>query len=443
MDFFIKAAQLILSLAILVVLHEFGHYLAARFFKIRVEKFYLFFNPWFSLFKKKIGDTEWGIGWLPLGGYVKISGMIDESMDKEQMAQPAQPWEFRSKPAWQRLIVMIGGVVVNLVLGVLIYICVVFAWGEEQIHTKDLSNKGLYVHPYLEKFDLRSGDNILAINGNEVTHVNDINNGILLRDQRELKVQRPDGKIEVIALPEGVEYELFENGAFPAISLRSTAKIDSVIQGKQAEKAGFQKGDIIVAIAGTKVLHDEIIPAMTELKGQKIELVVQRDGKEVVLNPTVGNDGKIGIELGGHELIDKSKIRQINYGFGESIGRGISRGYTTLSDYVGQLKFLFTKKGASSIGGFGAIGNLFPSSWDWEKFWLNTALISIILAFMNILPIPALDGGHVVFLLYEMVRGKEAPQKVLEAAQYVGFFILMGLLLYANGNDIYRYFFPG
>ncbi len=443
MDFFIKAAQLILSLAILVVLHEFGHYLAARFFKIRVEKFYLFFNPWFSLFKKKIGDTEWGIGWLPLGGYVKISGMIDESMDKEQMAQPAQPWEFRSKPAWQRLIVMIGGVVVNLVLGVLIYICVVFAWGEEQIHTKDLSSKGLYVHPYLEKFDLRSGDNILAINGNEVTHVNDINNGILLRDQRELKVQRPDGKIEVITLPEGVEYELFENGAFPAISLRATAKVDSVFKGTQAERAGFQKGDLIVSVAGNKVLHDEIIPAMTESKGQKIELVVQRDGKEIALNPTVGKDGKIGIIFGGHELIDKSKIRQINYGFGESIGRGISRGYTTLSDYVGQLKFLFTKKGASSIGGFGAIGNLFPSSWDWEKFWLNTALISIILAFMNILPIPALDGGHVVFLLYEMVRGKEAPQKVLEAAQYVGFFILMGLLLYANGNDIYRYFFPG
>ncbi len=442
MDFFIKAAQLILSLAILVVLHEFGHYLAARFFKIRVEKFYLFFNPWFSLFKKKIGDTEWGIGWLPLGGYVKISGMIDESMDKEQMAQPPQPWEFRSKPAWQRLIVMIGGVVVNLLLGVLIYICVVFAWGEEQIHTKDISSKGLYVHPYLEKFDLRSGDNILAINGNEVTHVNDINNGVLLRDQRELKVQRPDGKIEVITLPEGVEYELFENGAFPAISLRATAKVDSVLAGKQAEKAGFKKGDLIISIAGEKVLHDEIIPAMTQLKGQKIDLVVKRDGKEIVLNPTVSKDGTIGIEFGAHEFIDKSKIRQINYGFGQSIGRGIDRGYTTLSDYVAQLKFLFTKKGASSIGGFGAIGNLFPSSWDWEKFWLNTALISIILAFMNILPIPALDGGHVVFLLYEMVRGKEAPQKVLEVAQYIGFFILMALLLYANGNDIVRFFFP-
>lgn len=444
MDFFIKAAQLILSLAILVVLHEFGHYLAARFFKIRVEKFYLFFNPWFSLFKKKIGDTEWGIGWLPLGGYVKISGMIDESMDKEQMAQPPQPWEFRSKPAWQRLIVMIGGVVVNLLLGVLIYICVVFAWGEEQIHTKDLSS-GLTIHPYLEKYDLRSGDNILAINGKEVTHINDINNGVLLRDQRELKVQRPDGTIEMIHLPEGVEYELFENGAFPAVTLPTTpvtSVIDSIVAESQAKKAGFQKGDVIVSIAGEKVLSDEIIATMKQHMEKEVEIVVERNGKHVPLKPSVSSEGTIGILLGGNELIDKDKIRQINYGFGQSIGRGIDRGYTTLSDYVAQLKFLFTKKGASSIGGFGAIGNLFPSSWDWEKFWLNTALISIILAFMNILPIPALDGGHVVFLLYEMVRGKEAPQKVLEVAQYIGFFILMALLLYANGNDIVRFFFP-
>lgn len=437
MDFLIKAAQLILSLAILVVLHEFGHYLAARFFKIRVEKFYLFFNPWFSLVKKKIGDTEWGIGWLPLGGYVKIAGMVDESMDKEQMAQPIQPWEFRAKPAWQRLIVMIGGVVVNLIVGVLIYMFVVFGWGEEQIHTKDLSS-GLSIHPYMEKYDLHSGDNVLEINGKEVTHVNDINNGILLRDQRELKVQRPDGKVEMIKLPEGVEYDLFENGAFPAISLRATAIIDSVNPGKAGDKAGFKKGDVFVSIAGRNVLSDEIISEMKPHAKEQIDIVVKRDGENVTLSPTISADGTIGIVFTGDELIDESKIRQIEYSFGQSFSRGIVRGYTTLSDYVGQMKFLFTKKGASSIGGFGAIGNMFPATWDWEKFWLNTALISIILAFMNILPIPALDGGHVVFLIYEMVRGKEAPQKVLETAQYIGFFILMGLLLYANGNDIYR-----
>lgn len=492
MDFIIKAAQLILSLAILVVLHEFGHYLAARFFKIRVEKFYLFFNPYFSLVKtKKInnkwqvrflakGDTvterpkmdingapvlnekgepvmepiplselpdsdwrkhpdsmEWGIGWLPLGGYVKIAGMVDESMDKEQMAQPVQPWEFRAKPAWQRLIVMIGGVVVNLIVGVVIYMFVVFAWGEDQIHTKDLTS-GLYIHPYLEKYDLHSGDNILAINGKEVTHINDINNGIFLRDEYELKVQRPDGKIEQIKLPDGVEYDLFSNGAFPAIGLRATARIDSIWSGKSGEKAGFKKGDEFVSIAGKKVLFDEVVPSMKPHANKKIDIVVRRDGKNITLSPTISSKGTIGIGFNQNRLIDKSKIRHIDYSFGQSFSRGISRGYTTLSDYVGQMKFLFTKKGASSIGGFGAIGNMFPAAWDWEKFWLNTALISIILAFMNILPIPALDGGHVVFLIYEMVRGKEAPQKVLETAQYIGFFLLMGLLLYANGNDIYR-----
>ena len=290
----------------------------------------------------------------------------------------------------------------------------------------------------MEKYDLHSGDNILEINGKEVTHVNDINNGILLRDQRELKVQRPDGKIEMIKLPEGVEYDLFENGAFPAISLRATAIIDSVNPGKAGDKAGFKKGDVFVSIAGRNVLSDEIISEMKPHAKEQIDIVVKRDGENVTLSPTISADGTIGIVFTGDELIDESKIRQIEYSFGQSFSRGIVRGYTTLSDYVGQMKFLFTKKGASSIGGFGAIGNMFPATWDWEKFWLNTALISIILAFMNILPIPALDGGHVVFLIYEMVRGKEAPQKVLETAQYIGFFILMGLLLYANGNDIYR-----
>jgi regulator of sigma E protease len=437
MDFLIKAAQLILSLAILVVLHEFGHYLAARFFKIRVEKFYLFFNPWFSLVKKKIGDTEWGIGWLPLGGYVKIAGMVDESMDKEQMAQPVQPWEFRAKPAWQRLIVMIGGVVVNLIVGVVVYMFVVFTWGEEQIHTKDLSS-GLSIHPYMEKYDLHSGDNILAINGKEIKHINDINNGIFLRDEYKLKVQRPDGKIENITLPEGVEYDMFENRAFPAISLRATAAIDSVNTGGSGDKAGFKKGDVFVSIAGKKVLYDEVLSTMKPLANKTVDIVVRRDGKNITLSPELSSKGTIGIVFNQHKLIDNSKIRQIDYTFGQSFSRGVARGYTTLSDYVGQMKFLFTKQGATSIGGFGAIGNMFPASWDWEKFWLNTALISIILAFMNILPIPALDGGHVVFLIYEMVRGKEAPQKVLETAQYIGFFILMGLLLYANGNDIYR-----
>lgn len=442
MDILIKAVQLILSLSILVVLHEFGHYLTARYFKIRVEKFYLFFNPWFSLFKKKIGETEWGIGWLPLGGYVKISGMIDESMDKEQMAKPAEDWEFRSKPAWQRLIVMIGGVVVNLIVGVLIYIFVVFAWGEEQVHTKDLKH-GLNVHASLAKYNVHNGDNILAINGQEVTHVNDINNGILLRGERDLKVQHKDGSVEKITLPEGIDYELFQAGAFPAVTLQSYAVIQAVDSAEVAALAGLKKGDEIRSVGNEAVYYGDIQSAFGKNAGKTIEIDVIRDGEPKTFSATVRSDSTIGMVYSAEGFIEKDKIQTVHYGFGTSIGRGFDRGMTTLGDYVGQLKFLFTKKGASSLGGFGAIGNLFPAQWDWEKFWLNTALISIILAFMNILPIPALDGGHVVFLLYEMITGKEAPEKVLEYAQYVGFFILMALLLYANGNDIYRAIFGG
>ena len=504
MDFWIKAAQLILSLSILVVLHEFGHYLTARYFKIRVEKFYLFFNPWFSLFKKKIGQTEWGIGWLPLGGYVKISGMVDESMDKEQLAKPAQPWEFRSKPAWQRLIVMIGGVVVNILVGILIYIFVLFAWGEEQIPTKNLA-AGLEIHPYMEKYDLRSGDNILAINGNEVNHYRDINNGLLIRNQRELKVQRPDGTIETITLPEGIDYELFRVGAFPTVNLRhksividhlitinenseinigtsdfilefdekplsetdftdlesfdqndhsvlikrdsdtlnielSPEQLNEFLKLSPALASGLKKNDKILSVSGHEVSYfDDITGELYKRKKKSIPISVLRDSDTLTLSVTVGVNGTIGFAPIMESPVDIAQVETKQYSFAASIGAGISRGYRTLGDYAGQLKFLFTKKGASSIGGFGAIGNLFPALWDWQVFWLNTALISIILAFMNILPIPALDGGHVVFLLYEMITGKEAPQKVLEYAQYAGFIFLMGLVLYANGNDIYRW----
>jgi regulator of sigma E protease len=502
MDFLIKAAQLLLSLSILVVLHEFGHYLTARYFKIRVEKFYLFFNPWFSLFKKKIGETEWGIGWLPLGGFVKISGMIDESMDKEQMAKPPEPWEFRSKPAWQRLIVMIGGVVVNLIVGVLIYIIVLFTWGEEQIHTADLSD-GLAISPYMEKYDLRSGDNILKIDGEEVIHVKDITSSLLLRDMHDLTVQRPDGTIEKVTLPDNIDYELFANGALPVAGLRHQSleiqylttvngndsigyhtsdlvwKINGtnvsmcdlssedflkkgkyevlVKRGKEdvtipmsngqfktflkdcpALKSGLKHKDRIVSINDQEINYfDEIVAGLYHAEEKNASIQVLRRGDTVELSVPISKTKSIGFLPYGKDWIDSAAIHTVHYSFGASLGRGTARGMQTLSDYVSQLKFLFTKKGASSIGGFGAIGNLFPPQWNWEAFWLNTALISIILAFMNILPIPALDGGHVVFLLYEMITGKEAPQKVLEYAQYIGFFLLIGLVLYANGNDIY------
>ena len=444
MDFLIKASQLVLSLSILVILHELGHFIPARIFKTRVEKFYLFFNPWFSVYKKKIGETEWGIGWLPLGGYVKISGMIDESMDKEQMNQPAQPWEFRSKPAWQRLIIMIGGVTVNLLLGFFIYTCVVFAYGEEKIAPHDLK-AGLSINPYLQKYNLKSGDNIMAINGQKMDHVNDINSEIMLRNGRKLSVLHANGVSETIKLPKNIDYELFQQGAFPAITLRQQSTyVDTVMPNTPADFAGLQKGDRIASINGNTVeFYDEIQQQLYNARNKKAELELIRDGKKVTIKTMVRPEGTIGFGIQGKDYLDAANIHQVYYGFGESIGKGIHRGFNTLSDYVAQMKFIFTRKGASSIGGFGSIGNMFPTVWNWELFWLNTALISIILAFMNILPIPALDGGHVVFLLYEIITGKEAPQKVLEYAQYVGFFLLMSLLLYANGNDLYRWLFGG
>lgn len=444
MDFWIKAAQLILSLSILVVLHEFGHFIPARIFKTRVEKFYLFFNPWFSLFKKKIGDTEWGIGWLPLGGYVKISGMVDESMDKEQLALPPQPWEFRSKPAWQRLIIMVGGVTVNLLLGIFIYICVMFAYGEEQIKPSDLK-AGIAINPYLGKFNLHSGDNILAIDGEKIYHVNDINNRIMLRGGRKLSVLHADGSKENISLPERIEYELFQNGAFPSVTLRhKSTVVDTVMPNTPAQKAGLLKGDKFISINDQEIVfYDDIQRYLYDSKGKKATIQIKREGKPLTLTTAVKPEGTIGFAVKTGELLDEKSIRTVHYSFGESIGKGIDKGFHTLSDYAAQLKFIFTKKGATSIGGFGAIGNLFPSTWNWQIFWMNTALISIILAFMNILPIPALDGGHVVFLLYEIITGREAPQKVLEVAQYIGFILLMGLLLYANGNDLYRWLFGG
>lgn len=513
MEFWIKASQLILSLSILIFLHELGHFLPARFFKIRVEKFYLFFNPWFSLVKKKIGETEWGIGWIPLGGYVKIAGMVDESMDKEQLAGPPQPYEFRSKPAWQRLIVMIGGVTVNVIVGMIIYMMVVLAWGEDQIHTKDLKN-GLSIHPYMQKYDLYSGDNVLAVNGVDVVDPNDINRGIMIRDEYILKVQRADGEIETVTLPDGIEYELFKKeGAMQPFGLRhksttvnylytnrdiavdkentidkqtpiiaidgqllssmredarssayadkKTVKVaflsednDTVsvnLKGSQMKQLfaalpafehGLRPGDKFVTINDQPITYfDQITTTAYNNSGKKVDVQVLRGKDTIALQLKVSKLGLMGFSSKTEQPEDLKHMRHISYSFGESFGKGISMGVTTLGDYVGQLKFIFTSKGAQSVGGFGAIGNLFGATWNWQSFWMNTALISIILAFMNILPIPALDGGHVVFLLYEIITGKEAPQKVLEYAQTVGFFILIALLLYANGNDIYRAIF--
>lgn len=440
MEILIKAAQLILSLSLLVILHEFGHFIPARLFKTRVEKFYLFFNPWFSLFKKKIGDTEWGIGWLPLGGFVKISGMVDESMDKEQLAQPAQPWEFRSKPAWQRLIIMLGGVTVNVITAIIIYACIVFSYGEEQLKPEEIKH-GLAVHPYLEKFGLKSGDNILTIDGEKVENPLEINKEILFRGKRKLEVKHENGSKSIVILPEDIDYKMFENGAYQAIDLRSTKiTIDSVIPKKGADLAKLKSGDKILAVNGKKLeYYDNLKSELYKGRKSKVALTVLREKDTIDLTAKVSEEGTLGMVTSFDGYIDGEKVKTVYFGIGESFIRGIHKGYTTLGDYVSQMKFVFTKKGSTEISGFAGIGKMFPAIWNWQIFWLNTAFISIALAFMNILPIPALDGGHVVFLLFEIITGKEAPQKVLEYAQYVGFFLLIGLTLYANGLDVFKW----
>jgi regulator of sigma E protease len=468
MDIWIKAAQLFLSLAILVTLHELGHFIPAKLFKTRIEKFYLFFNPWFSLFrykrikgKKKYswftkespeawkedeGTTEWGLGWLPLGGYVKIAGMIDESMDKEQLEKPAEPWEFRSKPAWQRLIIMIGGVTVNLLLGFFIYTMVIFAWGRVQVNPQKMEH-GASVHPYLtEKYGIKSGDKILKVDQEELTNLDELNKIIMLRDLSSLTVKHEDGKEETIEIPEEIGLELFQNGAFPAFGMRSTSSfVDRVEENSSASEAGLMAKDKIIEIDGQKITYfDQIQGALYANKGSSVGLTVLRSlndsiDETVLLNAMVDSTGKIGFAVGVSAVEDSNAVESISYSFANSITEGTKYGMHTLGDYVSQFKFIFTKKGAGSIGGFATIGNLFPPVWDWQAFWMQTALLSIILAFMNILPIPALDGGHVVFLIYEMITGKEAPQRVLEIAQYVGIFLLLGLMIYANGNDLIRW----
>lgn len=442
MIFLIKASQLLLSLSILVVLHELGHFIPARLFKTRVEKFYLFFNPWFSLFKRKIGETEWGIGWLPLGGYVKIAGMVDESMDKDQLAQEPQPWEFRSKPAWQRLIIMLGGVTINVLFGLLLFIIIVFTWGEEKVDHSKLEH-GIAVHPYMEQYGFQSGDRILKVNGEENRELHQLSLEMMIFDARTFEVQHADGTMETIQLPDDIDTKLWYNNAEKGTFGTRTymGAVDSIGQESIAKKLGIKKKDKILAVNDTRIVyHDQLVSELYKNRRKDISLTVLRGKDTLSLSTKMDSTGTLGIISKQRPIAsDTNAFYTQNYGFGESISHGISKGFRTIYGNIAQFKFVFTKKGADSVGGFGAIGGLFPSVWNWQAFWSLTAFISIMLAVMNLLPIPALDGGHVVFLLYEMITGREAPQKVLEYAQYVGFIILIGLMLYANGNDIIRW----
>tara|TARA_B100000963_G_scaffold290993_1_gene260910 strand:+ start:9352 stop:10665 length:1314 start_codon:yes stop_codon:yes gene_type:complete len=433
--FLMKGIQLLLSLSLLIILHELGHFIPARIFKTRVEKFYLFFDVKFSLFKKKIGETVYGIGWLPLGGYVKISGMIDESMDTKQMKEPPKEWEFRSKPAWQRLIIMLGGVTVNLILGFLIYIMILFVWGKNILPNSSLT-MGLGVTPLAEKVGFEEGDQILLVDGKKLDIALDINKLLLIRGVKKVKVERANGRQEIIQIPEDIGNRMFESGELSILYPRSPAIVDSVLTDRPANQAGIKSGDKIISANGVTIDDwKDLSNFNTDNADQIVNYVVLRNESIDTLKMRLDEKGKMGVMP--KNII---KLDQIELSLGESIIEGFSYGYWTLYDYVAQFKYVFTKKGASQLGGFGAIGSLFPDTWNWKGFWASTAFISIILAFMNLLPIPALDGGHVMFLIYEIVSGRKPNDKFMEYAQIAGFFLLLALVIYANGNDLFRFF---
>ncbi|MFV5696913.1 RIP metalloprotease RseP [Flavobacterium sp. ZT3R17] len=442
MDIVIKLSQFLLSLSLLIILHELGHFIPAKLFKTRVEKFYLFFDVKYSLLKKKIGETEYGIGWLPLGGYVKISGMIDESMDKEQMALPPQPWEFRSKPAWQRLIIMLGGVTVNFILAFIIYIGMAFAYGDTYIANSDLKDGLLIENKAMQNAGFKTGDRIISIDGEKVERFdNGINAKVVMGKQ--VLIER-NGTEQSITMPNDFVDQLskFEKG--PLVSIRMPFVIGAV--AADSKNTALQPKDIVIALNGQKTKYfDEAKTVLENNTNKTITATILRDQKEVQVPVTVSKDGKLGVQIGGlgMESLEKLgyyKVSKQEFGFLESIPVGLTKGKDQLVGYGKQLKMIFSPSTGAykQVGGFKAIFDIFPNTWSWEVFWTITALLSIMLGVMNLLPIPALDGGHVMFLLYEIVSGKKPSDKFLENAQMVGFVLLITLLLFANGNDIYK-----
>lgn len=450
--FWIRALQLIMSLSLLVLIHEGGHFLFARLFKTRVEKFCLFFDPWFTLFKfrPRHSETEYGIGWLPLGGYVKIAGMIDESMDLEQMKQPMQPWEFRAKPAWQRLFIMIGGVLFNFLLALFIYSMILFAWGDEYIPVSK-APLGMDFNETAHKVGFCDGDVLLSadgvpferLGGDLLSAVVDARQVTVLRQGVETSVYIPEGMMDGL-LTDSVRFATF----------RMPYVVDSLAVGRPGALAGLQVGDSIIRLNGESMAFYDFREALAarrlaeaKLQGDSliqanriVELTIVRQGKEQLLTMQLDSTYTMGVYV----VTDSKRLFPVvnkEYGFFPSFPAGIALGVNTLKGYVGQMKYLFSKEGAKQLGGFGTIGSIFPATWDWHQFWYMTAFLSIILAFMNILPIPALDGGHVLFLLYEIVARRKPSEKFMERAQMVGMVLLFILLFWANFNDLLRFFF--
>lgn len=431
----IKAAQLFLSLSILVIIHECGHFFFARLFKVRVEKFYLFFNPWFTLFKFKprSSETEYGIGWLPLGGYVKISGMLDESMDKEALAQPPKPWEFRVKPAWQRLFIMLGGVMMNFILAFFIYSMIALAWGEEFLPIKNVK-MGYTFNEATLKAGFQNGDIPLSADNVPLDYM-DGKTRLAIVDAKEVTVLR-NGEVATIRLSADFNKIVFDKEAnfverFPFV-------VKEITPGTPAKQAGLEEGDSIVGVNDNLNLSAyEIQKLLAENKENEITLNLYRDNQLLAVAITPNEFGKIGVLL--KSIYEFYETIQVHYNFFTSIPAGVRIGVNTVKMYLSQFKFIFSKEGAQNLGGFGAIGNLFPSKWQWPVFWQMTAFLSIILAVMNLLPIPALDGGHVMFLLYEVVTGRKPNEKFMEYAQIVGMILVFILIIYANGNDLFRW----
>tara|TARA_B100000780_G_scaffold107721_1_gene75360 strand:- start:365 stop:1711 length:1347 start_codon:yes stop_codon:yes gene_type:complete len=447
MEILIKASQFILSLSLLIVLHELGHFIPAKLFKIKVEKFYLFFDYKFSIFKKKIGDTVYGIGWIPLGGYVKIAGMIDESMDTEQMALPPQPWEFRSKPAWQRLIIMLGGVFVNFVLGIFIYIMLMWVYGERYLPNENVKD-GVWVTNQLAKnLGLQTGDKVLTVDGQKVKKFG----GLALEfiNGNSYQIER-DGQVVDKEIPEDFISQLMDRGkeAGAFLSPRYPFAIAGLSEDSPNKTSDLQAKDIVVGINGNAIRYfDEAEAQLNKFQNQEIQVTVKRGAEIKEIPVKVTSDGKIGVGIlqlpfSDLEKLGYYKLADYEYSFAEAVPAGLNKSWKTLTDYVKQLKKIFNPSTGAykGLGGFISIGSIFPEEWSAESFWNITAFLSIMLGFMNLLPIPALDGGHVVFTLWEMITGRKPGDKFLEYAQIVGFILLITLLLFANGNDIFRLF---
>ncbi|MGO4817069.1 RIP metalloprotease RseP [Flavobacterium sp. W22_SRS_FP1] len=442
MDIFIKLSQFLLSLSLLIILHELGHFIPAKLFKTRVEKFYLFFDVKYSLIKKKIGETEYGIGWLPLGGYVKISGMIDESMDKEQMALPPEPWEFRSKPAYQRLIIMLGGVTVNFILAFIIYIGMAFAYGDTYIANSDLQDGVLIENQAMLNIGFKTGDKIIAVDGQQIAKVDDDTNMKIIMAKNVL-IER-NGNQQEIKMPIDFIDQLSKFEKNTLVGIRTPFVIAAV--SEESVNTALEPKDLVLSLNGQKTkYYDEVQAILENNKGKTISAVVLRDQKETVINVSIDKDGILGVNTGrlsidNLEKLGYYKISKQEFSFMESIPVGILKGKDQVVGYGKQLKMIFSPSTGAykQVGGFKAIFDIFPNTWSWEVFWKITALLSIMLGVMNLLPIPALDGGHVMFLLYEIISGKKPSDKFLENAQMVGFVLLITLLLFANGNDIYK-----